>query len=104
VNGGYCFPCNPEGDPEQLGEHFRKIGEQMRLRTKGDVAGAEKLLEYMQTIPWDMTVAERVPSPHCLSQSQGSEGVKQRELATHRSRDDGRLPTVTYPGPILFIF
>jgi hypothetical protein len=73
ANGGYCFLCNPAGDPEQLGERFRVIGEQVRLRAQGDAAGAQKLIEHLQTIPFEMTVGERVPSPRCASEANESE-------------------------------
>jgi len=40
---------------------------------EGDAAGAQQLLEYLQTIPFEMTVGERVPSARCASQSERSE-------------------------------
>jgi hypothetical protein len=68
-NGGYCFLY----DPVQLGERFGEIAAQARLNARGDVAGAQRMIEHLQTIPFEMTVGERVPSARCASESQASE-------------------------------
>jgi hypothetical protein len=69
-NGGYVFLCDPTGDPKGLGKHFAKIAAQVRLSAQGEDDGAERLmLEDKQTVPFDMTVGERVPSARCSSQS-----------------------------------
>jgi hypothetical protein len=72
-NGGYCFLCDPGRDPMQLGERFAEIAAQVRLRAQGDAVGAQRLLEHVQTIPFEMTVGERLPSARCASQPEGSE-------------------------------
>jgi hypothetical protein len=40
------------------------------LVAKGDVDGAQRMLEHLQTIPFEMTVGEREPSPRCASESE----------------------------------
>jgi hypothetical protein len=72
-NGGYCFPCDPGRDPMQLGARFAEIAAQARMSAQGDAASAQRLLEHVQTIPFEMTVGERLPSARCASQSEGSE-------------------------------
>jgi hypothetical protein len=68
-NGGYCFLY----DPTQLGERFGQIAAQARLTAQGDAAGARLMLEHMQSIPFEMTVGECVPSARCASASEESE-------------------------------
>ena len=64
--------CDPTGNLEQLHERFREIGELVRLRGRGDAPGEQLLLAHLQSVKFKMVVGERVPSPHCLSQSQES--------------------------------
>jgi hypothetical protein len=69
ANGGYCFLY----DPTQLGERLGQIAAQARLSALGDATGARLMLEHMQSIRFEMTVGERVPSARCASQSEESE-------------------------------
>jgi hypothetical protein len=40
---------------------------------KGDAVGAQKLIEHMQSVPFEMVVEERVPSTRCVARSWESE-------------------------------
>jgi hypothetical protein len=59
--GGYTFLI----DPATLPERFAEIATQASLVAKGDAAGAQRLIEHLQTIPFEMTVDARVPSTKC---------------------------------------
>jgi hypothetical protein len=67
ANGGYCFLCNPAGDPRLMFEAFRKIGEQTKLQVQGDLIGAQLMLEHQQQVPFDLQVGEMVLSARCTS-------------------------------------
>jgi hypothetical protein len=73
VNDGYCFPLDLARDPAQVGERFGEIIALARMSAQGDAAGVQRLLEHVQTIPFKMTVDERLPSARCTPQPEGSE-------------------------------
>jgi hypothetical protein len=68
-NGGYVFPF----DSTTAAERFAEIAKQVALAAKGDVIGVQKLIEHMQTVPFEMTVGEQVPTARCAAQSEESE-------------------------------
>jgi hypothetical protein len=68
VNGGYVFLF----DPATAADRFAEIATQASLTAKGDAVGAQKLIEHLRTVPFEMTVGEQVPSACCASQSEGS--------------------------------
>jgi thioredoxin reductase len=61
ANGGHLFLCDPR-DLAQLGARFAEIGTQARLRAEGDTAGAQRLLEHLQAVPFEFEVGTQVPS------------------------------------------
>jgi hypothetical protein len=67
--GGYVFLL----DPATAAGRFAEIATQATLAAKGDTAGAQKLIEYLQPMPFEMVVEERLPSARCAAQSAGSE-------------------------------
>jgi hypothetical protein len=69
VNDGWCFLY----DPAQSGDRFSEIAAQAKASALGDTAGARLMLEHMQSIPFDMTVGERVPSARCASAADETE-------------------------------
>ena len=68
-NGGYVFLF----DPATVADRFAEIATQATLAAKGDAAGAQKLIEHMQTVAFEMVVEERVPSTRCAARSEESE-------------------------------
>jgi hypothetical protein len=66
--GGYVFLL----DPATVVDRFAEIATQAALAAKGDAASAQKLLEHLQSMPFEMTVGERVPSARA-AQSKKSE-------------------------------
>jgi hypothetical protein len=68
--GGYVFLF----DPATVADRFAEIATQAALAAKGDATGAQKLLQHLQSVLFDMTVGERVPSARCASESEGSVG------------------------------
>jgi hypothetical protein len=52
ANGGTCFLFNPA----HLTERFSQIAERATLTAKGDVNGAQVLLEHVQAVPFEMNV------------------------------------------------
>ena len=69
ANGGHLFLCDPR-DLAQLGARFAEIGTQARLRAEGDTAGAQRLLEHLQPVPFEFEVGTQVPSARCTSESE----------------------------------
>ena len=67
--GGYVFPF----EPATVTDRFTEIATQAVLVAKGDTAGAQKMLEHVQTIPFEMTVGEQVPSARCVSEEGSKE-------------------------------
>jgi len=68
-NGGYCFPLSEA----ELRDRFCQIAEHALLTAHGNTTAAQLLLEHLQAIPFEMTVAEPVPSTRCASESEGSD-------------------------------
>jgi hypothetical protein len=66
---GYVFPF----DPATVTDRFTETATLATFAAKGDTAGAQKLLEDLRSIPFEMTVEERVPSARCASQPDGAE-------------------------------
>jgi hypothetical protein len=64
--GGYVFPF----DPATIADRFAEIATQAAFAAKGDAAGPQKLLEHLQSAPFEMTVGEQVPNSKCQSQSE----------------------------------
>jgi hypothetical protein len=65
-NGGYVFLF----DPATAADRFAEIAMQATLTAKGDAVGAEKVIEHMQTVPFEMVVEERMPSTRCAVRSE----------------------------------
>ncbi len=63
-NGGCVFVYNP-ADPK-LANRFGEIATQAALAAKGDAVGAQKVLEHIRTVPFEMNVGEQVvPTRKC---------------------------------------
>jgi hypothetical protein len=65
-NGGYVFLF----DPATAADRFAEIATQATLTAKGDAVGAQKVIEHMQTVPFEMVVQERVPRTRCAARSE----------------------------------
>jgi hypothetical protein len=64
-SGGWSFLFTPAA----LAQRFAEIGAAAALAAGGDAAGTQALLEHVQSVHFEMTVAERVPSRKCQSES-----------------------------------
>jgi len=66
---GYVFLF----DPATLVARFTELAQSASFAAKGDMAGAQKLIEHMKSMPFEMVVEERQPSARCAAQAEGSE-------------------------------
>jgi hypothetical protein len=55
ANGGYCFLLKAA----DIAKRFGEIGAQAKTMAEGDAAGAQRLLEHIRSIPFEMTVGEQ---------------------------------------------
>src|SRR5262249_46927362 len=67
-----------EGDvfpfvPAAVVARFTELAPSAAVAAKGDTAGAQKLIEHLQSMPFEMVVEEQQPSARCAAQSEGSE-------------------------------
>jgi hypothetical protein len=66
---GYVFLF----DPATAADRFAEIATQVVLAARGDAGGAQKLIEHLQSMPFEMTVGEQVPSARCVSEERSGE-------------------------------
>ena len=66
---GYVFLF----DPATLVARFTELAQSASFAAKGDQASAQKLIEHLQSMPFEMVVEERQPSARCAAQAEGSE-------------------------------
>jgi hypothetical protein len=57
ANGGKCFVFNPK-KAGAAAKQFGEIAAHAALRVKGDTAGAQVMLEHLQSVPFDMGAVE----------------------------------------------